>query len=241
MDNDGSIPVGLSIERLQALRIGDALAERLRGFGPLGVLSILGILAGNLLVVPMSAILVLLWARRSHTPWREIGFVRPVSWVSDLAVGICFGGALKLLMKAIVMPLLGADPINSAYHHLVGNSAALPGVLYAVVIGAGFGEETVFRGTCSNAWAGSSGAGVPAKMSIVLLTSTLFAVAHYPDQGLAGVQQAAIFGLLVGTIFRSHGPDLEADLCARRVRRGRRGHHLLESRIRRRSLRLQLG
>ena len=90
----------------------DAVAARLRGFGPLGVVSILGIMAGNLLVVPLSAILVLLWARRSHTPWREIGYVRPVSWVSDLAIGICFGGVFKLFMKAIVMPLLGADPIN---------------------------------------------------------------------------------------------------------------------------------
>jgi len=47
----------------------DPVAAGLRGFGPLGVLSILFIVAGNFLVVPLSAILVLLWARRSHTPW----------------------------------------------------------------------------------------------------------------------------------------------------------------------------
>ena len=29
-----------------------------------------------------------------------------MSWVSDLAIGICFGGVFKLFMKAIVMPLL---------------------------------------------------------------------------------------------------------------------------------------
>ena len=73
------------IESRAALSFDDAVAARLRGFGPLGVASILGIMAGNLLVVPLSAILVLLWARRSRTPWREIGYVRPVSWVSDLA------------------------------------------------------------------------------------------------------------------------------------------------------------
>lgn len=190
----------------RATRSSDnAVAARLRGFGPLGVVSILGILAGNLLVVPLSAILVLLWAWRSHTPWQEIGYVRPVSWVSDVAVGICFGGALKLLMKAIVMPLLGADPLNPAYHHLVGNSAALPGMLYLVIVGAGFGEETVFRGYLFERLGKLFGSGVWAKMSIVLLTSALFALAHYPEQGIAGVQQAAVVGLVFGTIFAITG------------------------------------
>ena len=183
----------------------DALAARLRGFGPLGVLSILVILAGNLLVVPLSALLVLLWARRSHTPWRDIGYARPASWVRDLAIGLCFGAALKLLMKAVVMPLLGADPINAAYHHLVGNAAALPGMFYAVIVGAGFGEETVFRGYLFERFGRLFGAGVWAKVSIVLLTSVLFGLAHYPEQGLAGVQQATVVGLVFGGTFAATG------------------------------------
>ena len=68
-----------------------------------------------------AAILVLLWVRRSRTPWAEIGYVRPRSWGRSLAVGVLFGASFKILMKAIVMPLLGADPINPAYHYLVGN------------------------------------------------------------------------------------------------------------------------
>ena len=59
-------------------------------------------------------------------------------------VGISFGIALKFLMKAVVMPLLAADPINQTYHYLAGNQSALPGMLYAIIIGAGFGEETLF-------------------------------------------------------------------------------------------------
>jgi membrane protease YdiL (CAAX protease family) len=188
-----------------AVSSDDAVAARLRGFGALGVVSILGILAGNLLFVPLSAILVLVWAWRSHTPRREIGYVRPVSWASDLALGTCFGGALKLLMKAIVMPLLGADPINPAYHHLVGNAAALPGMLYLVTVGAGFGEETVFRGYLFERLGRLLGASVWAKVSIVLLTSALFGLAHYPEQGLAGVQQATVVGLVFGTMFAITG------------------------------------
>jgi len=51
----------------------DRVAERLRGFGPLGVLALFVILAGNLLFVPLSGLLVLAWAWRSGTPWQELG------------------------------------------------------------------------------------------------------------------------------------------------------------------------
>ncbi len=60
-------------------------------------------------------------------------------------------------MKAVVMPLFGADPINRAYHFLAGNRAALPRAFYLMVVGGGFGEETVFRGFFfASAWASCS-------------------------------------------------------------------------------------
>src|SRR5476649_2087503 len=96
-------------------------------------------------MITFVAVLVLLWAQWSRTPWREIGYVRPRSWIGDVAIGIAFGCAFKLVMKALVMPLLGADPINQTYHYLVGNPAMLPGAVLTM-LAAGFGEETVFRG-----------------------------------------------------------------------------------------------
>jgi len=184
---------------------GDHFAAELRGFGPIGILAIVVIAAGNFVVLPLSAVLVLLWAWRSHTPWREIGYVRPKSWTSTIAAGIAFGIAFKLLMKATVMPLLGAEPINQAYHYLAGNRAALPGILYAVTLGAGFGEETVFRGYMFERLGKLFGSGAWAKPLIVLLTATWFGALHYPVQGLAGVQQAVIVGLVYGTIFAITG------------------------------------
>src|SRR5690349_1647582 len=83
----------------------DSIAADLRGFGPLGLFAILLIVLASFVFKPLSAILVLLWAWRSHTPWREIGYVRPTSWLGSLAIGIVFGCAFKLLMKAVVMPL----------------------------------------------------------------------------------------------------------------------------------------
>jgi membrane protease YdiL (CAAX protease family) len=189
------------VEVPKAGSAGDRVAAELRGFGPLGILAILAIAVGNWVVVPLSAVLVLVWAWRSHTPWREIGYIRPKSWTRTIAIGIAFGIAFKLLMKAIVMPLLGADPINQAYHYLVGNRAALPGMLYAVTVGAGFGEETVFRGYMFERLGKLFGSGAGAKTVIVLLAAGWFGVVHYPVQGLAGVQQATIVGLVFGTIF----------------------------------------
>jgi membrane protease YdiL (CAAX protease family) len=177
----------------------------LRGFGPIGILAILVIAAGNFLFLPLSALLVLAWARLSETPGREIGYVRPKSWVATIAIGIVFGVAFKLLMKAVVMPLLGADPINQAYHYLVGNTAALPWILYAVTIGAGFGEETVFRGYMFERLGKLFGAGAWVTPLIVVLSAAWFGLIHYPVQGIAGVQQATIFGLVFGIIFALTG------------------------------------
>ena len=181
----------------------DAFAEALRGFGPVGILAMVVVLFANAIVAPLSAILVLLWARRSGTPWHEIGYVRPRSWTTTLVVGVLLGVVLKLVMKAIVMPLLGADPLNQAYQHLVGNRAALPGMLFAMIIGAGFGEETLFRGYLFERLGRLVGRGLRATTVTVLLTSAWFGLLHYPEQGLPGVQQATIVGLVFGTIYAS--------------------------------------
>jgi len=183
----------------------DRFAAALRGFGPLGILAILVILAGNMIAVPLSALLVLVWTRWSRTPWREIGYVMPRSWIRVAAVGIAFGVTFKFLMKMIVMPLLGADPINQAFHYLAGNRAALPGILFAVIVGAGFGEETMFRGYMFQRLGRLFGSGIVAKVAIVLLTAAWFGLAHYSVQGLAGAEQGMIVGLVFGTIFAVTG------------------------------------
>jgi membrane protease YdiL (CAAX protease family) len=158
-----------------------------------------------MLVAPLSAVLVLVWARWSRTPWRDIGYARPRSWTATVAIGIALGVAFKFLMKAIVMPLLGADPINHAYHYLAGNQSALPGAIYTMIVVAGFGEETLFRGYMFERLGKLFGSGAWGRVLTVLVTSALFGLAHYPEQGLAGAQQGTITGLLFGTIFAVTG------------------------------------
>ena len=181
------------------------LARDLRGFGPMGLTAIVIILLGNFLFVPLSGILVLAWVTISRTPWREIGYVRPKSWVVATIVGFVFGSVFKLVMKALIMPLLGAPTINAAYHFLAGNSAELPGMVLLIIFGAGFGEETVFRGYLFERFGKLFGTSRGAKIATILITSIWFGLIHYPMQGLAGAEQAAIFGLVFGAIISGTG------------------------------------
>jgi uncharacterized protein len=155
-------------------------------------------------MMPFLGVLVLLWARWSGTPWRDIGYVRPRSWTTDIVVGILLGCAFKFVMKAIVMPLLGADPINQTYHYLAGNPAMLPGAVLTMAA-AGFGEETVFRGFLFERLGKLFGPGVAARVAIVLITTALFAALHYSDQGWAGVEQAIFTGSVFGVVFARTG------------------------------------
>lgn len=180
-------------------------AARLRGFGPLGILAILIVLGGNMLFTPLSAILALIWGWISRTPWRDLGFVRPRSWPRTIALGIIFGVALKFAMKSIVMPLLGAPPVNGPFHFLAHNPSEIPWMLYVIVIGAGFGEETIFRGWAFERFGGLLGRAPWAKAVAVLFTSAWFGQAHYGFQGVTGVQNAFVVGLVFSTVFAVTG------------------------------------
>lgn len=184
---------------------GDGFASALRGFGPVGTLATLVVLLGFPILQPLGAVLPLLWAWRSRTPLAELGLSRPRSWAATLALGILCGVAFKLVMKSVVMPLLGAPAVNAAYRHLEGNAAALPAMLFLVVVGAGFGEELLYRGFLFQRLGRLLGRLPAAKAVIVGLTSLYFGLIHLPEQGAPGAEQAAIMAITVGTIYARTG------------------------------------
>jgi membrane protease YdiL (CAAX protease family) len=150
---------------------------------------------------PLGAVLALLWARRSRTPLAELGLVRPRSWLVALTLGVLAGFAFKLFLKSVAMPLLGAPPLNAAYQHLVGNTAAIPGMMIAVIVGAGFGEELVYRGFVFERLGKLVGRGRMATLATVVLSSAWFGLVHWPGQGVWGAVQATIVGLVCGTVY----------------------------------------
>ena len=185
--------------------IDDRFAARLRGFGLPGIVAMLIVLGGNMLFVPLSGMLVLVWAWISKTPWRDLGLMRPRSWARTIAIGIVFGVALKFAMKSIVMPLLGAPPVNGPFHFLAHNRAEIPAMLYVIIIGAGFGEEMIFRGWAFERFAKLLGHATWAKVIAVLITAAWFGQQHYGLQGMVGVQNAAVVGLVFGSVFAMTG------------------------------------
>jgi CAAX protease family protein len=187
----------------------NSFAAALRGFGPIGILAIVLILFGNVLGSPLSAVLVLVWVVLSQTPWAAIAYAAPRNWLASTAIGLSFGVALKLVMKTLVMPLFGAPAINPAYHYLAGNREAALLFVPAVIVVAGFGEETLYRGWMFE----RLGRFVRSKAAIVILTSLVFGAAHYAVQGVAGVEQATIVGLILGSMVASTGRIWTA-MCA---------------------------
>jgi membrane protease YdiL (CAAX protease family) len=163
--------------------------------GSVAIITIIVILlTGNL----AGAALVLIWASVSGTRWRDLGFVRPPHGAIDVVIALVAGVLFKILMKTLVMPLLGFDQINSTYHFLSGNTASLLVTLLWVIVGGGFGEELIWRGFLFERLGSFLGPRAHAKLVIVVVTSILFAIAHYWDQGLPGAVQATMTGLVFG-------------------------------------------
>jgi len=78
-------------------------------------------------------------------------------------------------------------------------------MLLLLVVAAGFGEETLFRGYMFERLSKLLRTGTVARVLIVLITAGLFGVVHYPDQGLAGAEQAGIVGIVFGAVFAITG------------------------------------
>ena len=178
-----------------------SFATQLRGTGPLGWLAFLVVAAGAMVTALLGALLALGWAALSGTPWRELGFVRPRRWWLTVIGGVALGVAFKLAMKSIVMPLVGAPPMNQAYQYVAGNKAAFHALLPMLLFGAGFGEEVLYRGYLFERLGRRLGKGALATVATVIVTSLLFAAAHYVEQGVPGVEQAVFTGLVFGAIY----------------------------------------
>ena len=180
--------------------------EALRGFGFTGVLVTLVILlAGNfeirgMIVFPIGATLALGWVWLTKTPWSELGFVRPRYLILTIAAAVILGAVLKLAMKAIVMPLLGAPAINTAYQHMTGNVELLPWAIWAMFV-AGFSEEIVFRGFLFERLRTLLGSDAVTGILVVGLSSAVFAAAHLVSQGIWGATQAFVVALVFGSYF----------------------------------------
>jgi membrane protease YdiL (CAAX protease family) len=168
------------------------------------VVVVLVVVAASLAGPVVGAIAVLLWAQFSRTPMREFGFKAPPNWLLVLAFSVTLGFALRIALKALVMPLLGAPAVNAPYRHLAGNTSALPGVVAGVLL-AGAAEELLYRGYVFERLRTLLGAGQWVLHASIVVSAGVFAVAHYGDQGYLGVIQSAITGIVFAAVFAWQG------------------------------------
>ena len=153
------------------------------------------------IVPPFGALAGLAWAKWSDTPFAELGLRRVGTWAPAVAGGGALGVGLKFFTKTIELPLLGANPHNAAYAGLIGNTPLLIQLAITTVIVGGVGEEIFWRGFLFQRLGKLFGTTLAAKIAIVAITSLGFAVAHFTEQGVAGVEQAIVTGLALGTVF----------------------------------------
>ncbi len=190
--------------------IWSRIAAALRGFGPTGALVFTAVIAAATFVeTPIAALIVIVWALASRTKFRELGLVKPAKWVAVIAGGLIAGVVLKLAMKAVLMPLLGAPAINTAFHDIqtapAGKLAFLVGY---VIIGAGFCEEFVFRGYMFERFRSAGEDSWPMRIFTILFCATYFGALHFYPQGFYGALNAFFSGLITGTIFVLNGRRL---------------------------------
>jgi membrane protease YdiL (CAAX protease family) len=182
------------------------------------VLLVLAITVGHrvLHVIPVDETLPIfllgwlsLWLRR--VGWRGIGLARPASWVRTIALGVGVGVSLQVLSEYVTEPLITALTGHvedlSEFQTLVGNWKMA--LLYFGIVWtwAAFGEELTYRGYVLNRTADLLGRSRLGWLVGLLFVTGLFGFGH-SYQGLAGVLDTGIHGLILGTLYLASGRNL---------------------------------
>lgn len=158
--------------------------------------------------------------RLRGTGWRGVGLTRPPRWPRTLALGIGTGAGLQILSEFVTEPLIehltGQVADVSEFRPLVGNVKLLL-VYFAVVWSwAAFGEELTYRGYVLNRIADLGKRTPLAWAASLALVTALFGFGH-SYQGLAGMIDTGIHGLILGILYLATGRNLWASIIAHGV------------------------
>lgn len=156
-----------------------------------------------------------LWLR--GVGWKGVGLTRPASWKRTLAIGITTGVLLQVLSEWVTEPLIeritGQVADVSEFLPLVGNLKLLLPALLVIWTVAAFGEEMVYRGYLLNRAADLGGGSAVAWGAGLIFVTLLFGFGH-SYQGLAGMIDTGLHGLILGGIYLASGRNLWASILA---------------------------
>jgi hypothetical protein len=149
--------------------------------------------------------------------WRGVGLARYRSWAITLAVGVAAGLLLEAFQLFISQPLLvkwlGKQPDLQVFHGLTGNlklTMISLGLIWAL---AAFGEEMVYRGYLMNRVADLLNRTRGAWIVSLIAVHVGFGLAH-AYQGVTGVIDEGLMGLLLGVIYLGTGRNLGVPIIA---------------------------
>ncbi len=176
-------------------------------------------------VIKLSKTLYLLalgWAslRLRGMGWKDIGLRVYRTWPRTIAIGVLCGVGIEALELFVTQPLLvkltHKWPDLSDFAGLRWNWKLLPLAILLTWTLAAFGEEMVYRGYLMNRVADLFGRKRFAWILSLLVVSAIFGCAHL-YQGVTGVTENAIDGLLLGLIYLRCDRKLSVPIIAHGV------------------------
>jgi membrane protease YdiL (CAAX protease family) len=172
------------------------------------LLMLAGIAVYALGIFPFPILLLFLvaWAslRLRHLGWRDVGLRRPDKWLPTIGLSLLVGIGYQALDVFAIAPLLqrltGESIDLSQFSFLRGS---LPALLIFIIISwteAAFIEEMFFRGYFLNRLASIAGNQRWGIAFALIVNALVFGAAH-AYQGLTGVLDTFLAGLLLGLLY----------------------------------------
>jgi hypothetical protein len=181
------------------------------------------VIGANLLdVVPISEtpwLVVIGWLslRLRGLGWRDLGLRRPESWVVIVLTALLAAVALQLFSEFVSTPIIerltGERPDLSGFRPLVGNLPLTLAMFAAIWVLAAFGEELAYRGYVLERAATLGKRSPRAYLVAMVGVSLLFGLGHF-YQGVAGMADSTVSGLLFGGLYLAGGRNLWLPILA---------------------------
>ena len=152
--------------------------------------------------------------------WKDIGLRLYRGWGRTIAIGAACGAGIEALELFVTQPLLvrwtHRWPDLSDFRELRWNFKLLPLAMLLTWTLAAFGEEMVYRGYLMNRVADLFRPKRLAWVLSLLIVSVTFGFAHL-YQGMTGVMENAIDGLLLGVLYLRCDRNLSVPIVAHGV------------------------